>query len=216
MSKTTSQSIQKIGMSATMMRWPVALGLAVIVAVSLLWTMQYMIATANAELSDVHEVGTLAFIRVKQPEETVLPPDELVPPPPPVDPPPPPVLRSDTIADTSISFRATAPRIEEPLPGPVNIAGLSEGGILPIVKVAPVYPSRARARNLEGSCVVQYTVTRTGTVADAQVVDGRCSSQLFARPSVQAALKFKYRPRVVNGEAVEVAGVLENFVYRLE
>ena len=34
--------------------------------------------------------------------------------------------------------------------------------------------------------------------------------------SVKAALKFKYKPRVVDGEAIEVAGVQNKFTYTLE
>jgi len=33
---------------------------------------------------------------------------------------------------------------------------------------------------------------------------------------MQAALKFKYKPRVVNGEAVEVPNVRNKFTYELE
>jgi len=39
---------------------------------------------------------------------------------------------------------------------------------------------------------------------------------VFDKASIEAALKFKYRPRVVNGEPIEVHGVRNVFRYRLE
>jgi protein TonB len=41
-------------------------------------------------------------------------------------------------------------------------------------------------------------------------------SGVFERASVKAAEKFKYKPRVVDGEAIEVAGVQNKFTYELE
>ena len=39
---------------------------------------------------------------------------------------------------------------------------------------------------------------------------------MFHRPSLQAALKFKYKPRIIDGEAVEVPGVQNKFTYVIE
>jgi protein TonB len=39
---------------------------------------------------------------------------------------------------------------------------------------------------------------------------------VFEDASVKAALKFKYKPRVIDGEPVEVAGVRNRFLYELE
>lgn len=95
-----------------------------------------------------------------------------------------------------------------------NLA-LGEGGHLPIVKVAPVYPRRALSRNIEGYCVVEFTVTESGSVKDVQVVKSECTSALFKDASVKAAMKFRYKPRVINGTALEVRGVRNKFTYRI-
>jgi len=39
---------------------------------------------------------------------------------------------------------------------------------------------------------------------------------MFHRPSLQAALKFKYKPRVIDGQTVEVRGVRNKFTYLIE
>ena len=80
--------------------------------------------------------------------------------------------------------------------------------------MAPIYPRSAQTRGIEGHCIVRYVVTTSGSVRDPQVVE--CSSSIFARSSLRASLKFKYKPRVIDGKAVEVHGVLNRFTYELE
>ncbi|MFT6051979.1 MAG: protein TonB [Halioglobus sp.] len=90
-----------------------------------------------------------------------------------------------------------------------------DGEYLPIVKVAPIYPRRAQTRGTSGYCIVEYTVTKTGSIRDPVAVD--CSpAGVFDRASVKASTKFKYKPRVVDGEPIEVAGVRNKFTYELE
>lgn len=99
----------------------------------------------------------------------------------------------------------------------ISSSGMSsgDGEYLPIVKVAPIYPRRAQTRGIEGYCTVEYTVTTSGAIRDPVPVD--CNpSGVFEKASVKAALKFKYKPRVVDGEAIEVAGVQNRFTYELE
>lgn len=99
----------------------------------------------------------------------------------------------------------------------ISSSGMStgDGEYLPIVKVAPIYPRRAQTRGISGYCIVEYTVTKTGAIRDPVAVD--CDpSGVFERASVKAATKFKYKPRVVDGEPIEVAGVLNKFTYELE
>ncbi|OUM28803.1 hypothetical protein B8W72_19345 [Pseudomonas putida] len=84
---------------------------------------------------------------------------------------------------------------------------------LPIAKEAPDYPQRALDHNIEGECTVAYTVTPQGQVSDPQVV-GQCHP-LFVKPSLAAAKRFRYQPRVVNGQAVAVANVKNTFTYKI-
>ena len=90
-----------------------------------------------------------------------------------------------------------------------------DGEYLPIVKVAPIYPRRAQTRGISGYCIVEYTVTTSGAIRDPVAVD--CQPEgVFEKASVMAALKFKYKPRVVDGEAIAVAGVQNKLTYSLE
>lgn len=136
--------------------------------------------------------------KVEEPEE---PPPELEP------------LDFDT--DVEMNAVNMAPKAEVSLK--LSSSGMSsgDGEYLPIVKVAPIYPRRAQTRGITGYCIVEYTVTKTGSIRDPQPVD--CQPQgIFESASVKAAEKFKYKPRVVDGEAIEVAGVQNKFTYELE
>ena len=99
----------------------------------------------------------------------------------------------------------------------LNSSGMSsgDGEYLPIVKVAPIYPRRAQTRGITGYCIVEYTVTKTGSIRHPFAVD--CQPKgIFERASLKASEKFKYKPRVVDGEPIEVAGVQNKFTYELE
>ena len=96
-------------------------------------------------------------------------------------------------------------------PGGMNIA---EGDYLPIVRVAPVYPARALSRGIEGYVDMSFTVTTTGTVKDPVVVFS--TSSLFERAAIRAVLKFKYKPRVVDGVPVEVPNVKTRISFQIE
>jgi len=93
--------------------------------------------------------------------------------------------------------------------------GSADGEYVPIVKVAPIYPSLAQRRGIEGECLVEYSVTTTGAVRDPVALE--CTPKgMFERASIRAALKFKYKPRVIDGKPAEVTGVRNLFTYRLE
>jgi protein TonB len=93
--------------------------------------------------------------------------------------------------------------------------GSSDGEFLPIVKVAPMYPRRANSRGIEGYCTVEYTVTKSGAIRDPRAVDCQPAGY-FERSSIKAALKFKYKPRVIDGQPVDVDGVRNRFTFELE
>jgi protein TonB len=93
--------------------------------------------------------------------------------------------------------------------------GTGDGEYLPLVKIAPSYPFKAMAARIEGSCVVEYTVTQTGATKNIAIVKGECL-RIFARSSIDAAKKFKYKPRIIDGIAIEVPNVYNRFDFRLE
>ena len=134
------------------------------------------------------------------------------------DEPPPDMEPLDFDTDLDMNTANMAPTVAVNVS--INASGLSsgDGEYLPIVKVAPIYPRRAQTRGITGYCIVTYTVTTTGAIRDPYVENEEdCSPKgIFESASLKAALKFKYKPRVVDGEAIEVAGVQNKFTYELE
>lgn len=93
-----------------------------------------------------------------------------------------------------------------------NFSG-TDGEYLPIVKVQAIYPRTALIRGLEGYVLLEFTVTTTGAVRDPIVLES--SHKVFERAALEAALKFKYKPRVVDGVPIEVAGVINQITFEI-
>jgi protein TonB len=189
-----------------------------IVTAALFWFMQYLIETADRELNEGASGHLVDFVRLKRDESIQrrqLKPKK--PPPPEAPPPQPPTPQLDSLDPNAekIAISAAPVETEIEMSGGFSL-GVGEGDYLPIVKVAPIYPQRALSRGIEGYCVVQYVVTKNGTIREPFVVEDQCTSSLFQRASIQAALKFKYKPRVMDGQAVEVPGVQNKFTFEIQ
>ena len=91
----------------------------------------------------------------------------------------------------------------------------TDGSYFPRFKIPPIYPMRARNQGIEGSCLVEYTITETGSVIDVAIVKGQCTD-IFKKASVEAAEKFLYRPLIVNGSPKRVQKVQNRFIYELQ
>ena len=197
-------------------RYFVALAIGGFAALSLLWVMQFLIATGQAAITEALDARFVDFVRVKR-EETIERKEEKPERPPEVDEAPPELPQQDMDSsnlDSSVAVSAPNPNLDVGLDGELGDFSLAEGDYLPIVKVAPMYPRRAQSRGLEGYCDLQFTVTPLGTTADVSVIE--CTSSLFERASVQALLKFKYKPRVVNGTAIAVPGLRHRITFQIE
>jgi protein TonB len=210
-----------------MFRAFIAVVLGLLVAFGLLFLMQALIATGQAAISEAKSTRIVDFVRVKREERLESKRSKPDRPPNPDQPPPevPQPSMDDAAADLGEGVQAVEATHNAPVPvaevamdvspGFGVAAGTADGDYLPIVKVAPVYPQRAIERGIEGYVIVEFTVTKTGAVRDPKVVEYEPST-IFNKAALAAALKFKYKPRVVNGEPIEVHGVLNKITFRLE
>ena len=207
-------SISKTG---NYVRMAVGVVLGVVITAGLFWFMQYLIETADRELNEGASGHLIDFVRLKRDESIQrrqLKPKK--PPPPDAPPPQPPTPQLDNLNPNAEKIAISAAPVETDIEMSGGFSlGVGEGDYLPIVKVAPIYPQRALSRSVEGYCVVQYVVTKNGTIRDPFVVEDQCTSTLFHRASIQAAMKFKFKPRVVDGQAIEVPGVQNKFTYEI-
>jgi len=187
------------------------------VVFTLFWIMQYLIHSEEMNLDKSKSLKLPDFVRIKQNEQINRrePPPEKPPEPdePPEEPPPPSMDDVTPEAQTMAVGGA-------PVNTNINLSssgfGLapSDGEYLPIVKVQPIYPRRALSRGIEGYVIVEFTVTKQGTTRNIFVVES--SSSIFENAAVKAAEKFKYKPRVVDGEPIEVPGVQNKITFEIE
>ena len=91
----------------------------------------------------------------------------------------------------------------------------ADGSYVPIFKVPPIYPRRAQERGIEGCVMLEFTVTKVGSVRDP-VVLWSLPSGIFDRAAMRSALKFKYKPQIRDGEPIEVKGVLNQITFIIE
>ena len=99
-----------------------------------------------------------------------------------------------------------------------------DGEYIPLFKVQPIYPRRAQERGTQGFAIVSFTITESGSVENAKAIEGYCGDPtgpeselrpctMFNSASARAALKLKYKPKIVDGKATSVSDVLHRFTF---
>ncbi len=200
------------------MRYAMAGTMALLMTFALLWGMQKLIAGGNEVMTDPVKGNVLDFIRLKKDEAIVKKERKPQKPPKPKEPPPP--MMTPPMPQANPNAQAVKSQFGADIQADASLAGglsldTSDGDYLPIVKVAAVYPRRAQARGIEGFVIVEFIVSKTGAVKNAQVVSAEPEG-VFDRAALDAVAKFKYKPRVVDGVAMEVAGVQNRITFEID
>lgn len=192
-----------------MLRVLLAIVLAAGITLGLFFLMQALIASGDKTLSEPPQGRVLDFVRVKQEQEAQQKDRKPRKPPPPAEPPPdmaPPQMDAPN-PDANAGGMDFAADVGNDISLDGGLALESgDGEYLPIVKVSPVYPRRALQRGIQGYVIVEFTVNEIGAVVDPVVIEAEPQG-IFEQAAMDAAKKFKYKPRVVNGEPTSVAGV---------
>jgi protein TonB len=77
-------------------------------------------------------------------------------------------------------------------------------------RVEPVYPPMARTARVQGSVVLGAIVDKEGTIKNLRLISGH---PLLVPAAVEAVSQWRYRPYVLNGEAIEVeTQITVNFI----
>lgn len=185
------------------------------VTLGLFYLMQSFIHTDGSAFSDAPEGRLLDFVRVRD-EAEINARDRKMKRPPPPDETPPELPKPEFNDDIrALGTDIGAVDINARLNVGFGAGFTNDGEYLPIVKVAPIYPRRAQTRGIEGYVLLEFTVTSTGTVRDPVVIESD-PPHVFDRAAIQAAIKFRYRPKVVNGEPIEVSGVRNLITFKFE
>jgi protein TonB len=192
-------------------RYTVSFGPAAVVTLGLLLLMQALIATGRPAATNAMVHRLVEFVRVIRDSPPIIErqqPDRL---PEPATPPERVVVTSGGDGPLVTVVRPAEPDLRTG--GTVGFA-LADGEALALFRVAPTYPAAAIRQNLEGYVIVAFTVQRSGAVADVTVVES--SHRVFERAAVEAAAKFRYKPRVIGGEPTAVYDVRTRITFELE
>jgi len=190
---------------------------AFFVSFGLFWVMQALIGV-DFELDDAAKLRVVDFVRLKKETETETKERKLPDKKQPDEPPPPPELNlaQNARPDSDISVALPMMDTSIDLAGGPNIgSAAADSDIIPLVRVNPQYPERAKQRGLEGWVEIEFTITAAGTVKNPRVINYHPST-VFNRAALRAIRKWKYNPKVVEGTAVERPGVKVRLSFELE
>jgi len=179
----------------------------------LLFAMQSLIAMQPGLAIDSTPRHILKFVREIPPEDLLVEdfqPIDL----PEVVPSPPLVSKTDHLADGTGFKIPIGPVIPQGDSSRLRDPITNNGPLMVIVRVQPHYPAVAQSRGLEGFVVVRFDVLSDGTVGNVAVL--KSSSSIFERSAMQAASRFRFKARVVDGVPQTSTGVQYQFTFKLD
>ncbi|NOR18656.1 MAG: TonB family protein [Xanthomonadales bacterium] len=199
-------------LSVNRLKSPVSVILAIGVTFGLFLFMFKLISSGSTHSDELAAITGIRFGPVDIPDDVRLK-NRRIPskPPPPNKPPPTPKLQVPKMEPTVQNIPLPElPDLDVPITGGQGMyigsfAGVDkteEGDIIPIVVIRPMYPREAAMRGQEGWVKIEFTITAIGTVKNPRVVDSN-PPRVFNREAIRAILKWKFKPRVVNGVAVD-------------
>lgn len=194
------------------LRTPIAALLAIGVTFGLFIFMHKLISSGGGKNEDLEGISGIRFGPVDIPDDIARRNREKPKkPPPPKNPPPPPKMQVPKPEEVVQNMpKLDLPDLDNPLVGGEgmfignfgSVDKTEEGDIIPIVVIRPMYPRDAALAGLEGWVKVEFTITEVGTVKKPKVLEAD-PPRVFNREALRAILKWKFKPRVVDGIAVE-------------
>ncbi len=194
------------------LRTPVAALLAVAVTFGLFIFMYKLISSGDSFDQNLEAISGIRFGPVDIPDDVARRERRKPKPPPkPKEPPPPPKMQVSKPQEVVQNMpKIDMPNIDNPMVGGEGmfigsfgqVDKTQEGDIIPVVVIRPMYPRDAAIQGLEGWVKVEFTITEVGTVKNPRVLDAD-PPRIFNREALRAILKWKFKPRVVDGVAVE-------------
>lgn len=182
------------------------------ITLSLFWVMNQLIAMQPGVVGEPRDPWHFTFLPQMEDQPVVI--DE------------PPTIIDDLVpSETPPERPNTAPPIDTvtvPVPPPTppqngatGITGVvADGPLVNMMRALPVYPVRAQEQGLEGYVVVQFDVLADGTVSNVSVVES--SHRVFERSAIDAASRFRFKARVVDGIPQASYGIRNQFTFEMD
>ena len=196
------------------LRVPIAVFAAGLFTSGMFWVLWTLVGAAF-DVSDRAEATRIEFSRMRRDTEVVTKRDQKIererPPPTPETPR---MAFSASGIDNNVASLSPIVDARGAMSRMTMSAG-SDRDVIPLVRINPDYPPRAQTRGIEGYVIVQFTITATGTVKDAIVVEAQPRG-MFDDAALKAIARWRYNPKVEAGVAVERVGIRTRLTFQLE
>ncbi len=194
----------------------IAVGLACVVTFGLFWAMQALIG-ASAELKEGSSGASIEFVRLKRdrtPEVKKREPPkrekpEQQPPPPEMN-----LAKNMNPSDAVGEIMPMADKGVELEKASSLGAGGGDRGVVPLVRVDPQYPPKAKQRRIEGWVDVEFSIGPAGTVENPKVI-GSNPRGVFEEVTLRAVRRYRYNSKIVDGVAVAQHGIQLRIRFKL-
>ncbi len=84
---------------------------------------------------------------------------------------------------------------------------------MPLYRVDPNYPAKARKRRAEGFVIIKFNIDPQGKPIDLEVIDAN-PKRLFEQEAIKALKKWRYQPKLEFGKAVVQHGQTVKLEFR--
>ncbi len=91
---------------------------------------------------------------------------------------------------------------------------MGDGEAIPMVIIQPRYPRKAAMEGIEGWVKFKFTISPDGTPINVELVDAQ-PRRVFERDARRAIYKWKFKPRVVDGKALEQKNMIYTMLFQL-
>lgn len=208
-------------MPGAMIRYGTSFCLAVLVTFGLFFLMQYLIAKGEASIDEVEKVRVIDFVRLRR--DSIIEPKKRELPQKPQAGDQPLAPQINMSAPTALAAGTPVMSIAAPKPdidfkfrsGPqLGPAPTSDADEIPLVRVEPQYPRLAAQDRIEGWVRVRFDIDRLGRVRNPVVVAAQ-PPHVFEGAALRAIEKWRYRPKMRNGVAVERKGIQVKLSFKL-
>ena len=191
------------------------LAIALGVAFGLFTLMHTVITVSGHGVDKVESLPTIDFVRLRRDSQVEAMQRRKPPPPPPQPPPPPSKMRIETGNVNANSLAFSMPNVDlnaslgggtfmGQMGGP-GAGGMFDGDIIPLQRIPPQYPRDAARSGITGWVQLEVLVNADGTVRSARVLESKPKG-MFEAAAMQAVLRWKFKPKVVNGQPVQQKG----------
>jgi protein TonB len=191
------------------------LAMALGVAIGLFALMHSVITATGHGAEKMESLPTIDFVRLRRDSQVEAMQRRKPPPPPPEPPPPPSKMRIEAGNVSAGSLALSMPSMDlnanvsggtflGSMGGP-GAGGMFDGDIIPLQRIPPQYPRDAARNGITGWVQLEVLVNADGTVRSARVLEAKPKG-MFEAAAVQAVLRWKFKPKVVNGQPVQQKG----------